>query len=173
MKTLIALLLSFLTVLVPLWNLGSILYTSAELSVNVYQPIQTAAKLQSPSDMVEYFEQASDYMSENHIDSGNTCLVFPSQPNCDLNLFYRKINQDIDILNEIKDDPIASIETTNALSRIHQSLFSNEDDSLLTPDHQFQYRWKEFNKPVAKLFDWFSGIFAIIIVTILFTFIED
>ena len=162
MNTLFAILVAASAFLFPIWNTANMVLTEARLSVNVYQPIQTAAKLQAPSDMVEYFEQAEQYLVDHNIDNGNTCVVFSSQPNCNLNLFYRKISQDIEILNEIKGEPLASIETTNALTRIHQSLFSNQDDTLLTPDHSFWYRWYGWPIWIAKLIDWFSGLLVLL-----------
>lgn len=167
MNALLGFVIAILLALFPLWNTANMMLTEARLSVNVYQPIQTAAKLQAPADMVEYFEQAESYMKDHHIDSGNTCVVFSSQPNCDLNLFYRKISQDIEILNEIKSEPLASIETTNALTRIHQSLFSNEDDTLLTPDHSFWYRWYGWPIWIAKVIDWFSGLLVFVSIILL------
>lgn len=173
MSKLIGAIIALFMLVFPIWNTANMFITEARLSVNVYQPIQTAAKLQSPSDMVEYFQQAESYMKDHKIDSGNTCVVFSSQPNCDLNLFYRKIGQDIEILNEIKDQPLASIETTNALTRIHQSLFSNTDDTLLTPDHSFWYRWYGWPIWMAKVIDWFSGLLALVGVLIVLGIAQD
>ena len=163
---LLGVLFSALLVLFSFFNLGNNFYQNIRLNVNVVRPLELASTFQDPKDMEQYFHQAVDFIEDHNLDKGNTCLLFSTTPQCELSNFHKKLEQDIEILEEIRDEPISSYTTTNALNRIHQSLYkagSEGREHIDLPDYNFALRWGVNLKPITKLIEWFSGIVAVVL----------
>ena len=168
MQLVLSLLLSALFFLGSVANFGNSVYQSIRVSNNVVNPLEIASTLQDPKVQLPYFIRSAKFLEQNNLVEGNTCLFFSTRPDCELSYFYNKIQQDIEILHEIENEPISSLDVTNAEFRIHQSLFKSGEsgERIPTPDYSFAMRWGTENKVVTKTFEWFLGIFATLIFVI-------
>ena len=141
-----------LITLFSFFNLGNMTYQSIRVQTNILRPLEIASSFQDPKDVEHYLSQALNFIEESDLATGNSCLFFSSTPQCDLSNFHKKLKQDIQVLEEIKDEPISSYTTTNALNRIQQSLVGQ------IPNYNFVIRWGTSAKLLTKTLEWFSGI---------------
>jgi hypothetical protein len=149
--------------LLPVSNIVNMIYQNQRINTNVVAPLAQAATFQDANDMLPFFEKALAFLDGNNLDRGNTCLFFSTTPQCELGNFHRKLEQDVEILNEVKNEPIASFEVTNAMSRIHQSLYKQGENGehIVTPDFSFAMRWGTDAIFVTKLIEWFCGFISV------------
>ena len=164
MATIISLLLSLCLLVFSVFNFGNHVYQTQRINTNLLSPLEVASSFQDPKQMIPYFQGSINFLENSGIASGNTCLFFSTTPSCDLGNFSSKLTQDLEILNEVKDEPLASYEVTNALSRIHQSLYRHGESGeyISMPDLNFAIRWGTGSLFLTKMLEWFSGIVAVV-----------